>query len=597
MERIDDEHRGFAVASPPHVSILRKAFNILGCIVALPLYWMMTVSSPCPVTLDTIVTVLLAELNRFLNEGRRMKFYEQESRVRDKADPEKSGLDARTATPKLQCMAAVVGWREEPGLFTRALESYRAAKGCRFVLVGIDGDEAPDEDMVRVFHKVYPEHSVVLHLTQPMGEVAQRVRSKVVAMREEHGRQVDDKECDAIALQHCIQLARTILEQQKIIFGGADGIRHLCVRQPHMHKKAIMFTSFVFSIVIADILGIEFLWSSDSDTLVLPDSLERTVDSIAADPTIGGASSGLIIHNQDESAITQLAATVYWGELYLTRSTPAPTATSDCQSGPSSVFRLAALPPVLVPWYTQKLFGKRMIINEDRHLTTNLLSRGWGVVYASDVLAATDTPTTLARWLKQQVRWGRATHAESLLQPKVYLMSHPLLFWGMAKREVGPVIGAIAIFYYFLTAKQLVAVSVSDLALRVLITAVYNMLRNPHRLSNESLRWVLPGIVFYYVPLPAVHVWSMMTMTADGWGTTMRSSGEMFKKDSVLTAWWETGFFVVWMGIVAGASARFCAGQLDLDWSYAMTLVILSTLGAAAWAWRATIYKISEPQA
>jgi hyaluronan synthase len=235
------------------------------------------------------------------------------------------------------------------------------------------------------------------------------------------------------------------------------------------------------------------------------------------------------------------------------------------------------------------------IINEDRHLTTNLLARGWGVVYASDVLAATDTPTTLARWLKQQVRWGRATHAESLLQPRVYLMSHPLLFWGMAKREIGPVLGAIAVTYYFLTSRQLVVVSAYDLAIRVLIGVAYNMLRNPHRLRNESLRWVLPGIIFYYIPLPAVHVWSMMTLTADGWGTTMRSSGEMVKKDSVLTAWWETGFFVVWMGIVAGATARFLSGEFGLDWRYTGVAIMLSTLASATWAWRTTIYKISKP--
>ncbi|KAH7324795.1 hypothetical protein B0I35DRAFT_348183 [Stachybotrys elegans] len=609
MMEASDEHRGFAIARPPHVSLLRKIFNILGCIVALPLYWFMTVQSPCPVTLDTIVTILLAELNRFVNEGRRIEFYAQETSIRDKADPEKGEKSSlRTpmtprfpstplfasaprlpSTSRLQIMAAVVGWREDPSLFTRALESYKYASGCRFVLVGIDGDDAQDEEMMNVFNQVYPD-AKVLHLTEPLGEVAQSVREKVIAMQADSGLPVDEAECDMIALQHCIQLAKAILDQHKISFLGST--RQLCIRQPHMHKKAIMFTSFIFSLVIADILGIEFLWSSDSDTIVMPNSLEHTVDTIAIDPTIGGASSGLIIHNDNESLVTKLASTVYWGELYLTRSTPAPTASSDCQSGPSTVFRLSALPPVLVPWYRQTIFGKRMIINEDRHLTTNLLSRGWGVVYASDVLAATDTPTTLARWLKQQVRWGRATHAESLLQPKVYLMSHPLLFWGMAKREVGPIIGLVAVIYYFLTSQQLVKVSVYDLALRVLITAAYNLLRNPHRLS--TLRWVLPGIFFYYIPLPAVHCWSMVTLTADGWGTTMRSSAELVKKeDSVLAAWWETGFFVIWMGIVSGATARFVSSFLALDWRHEAVTILLSTLLAAFWAWKVTIHKIS----
>ncbi len=49
--------------------------------------------------------------------------------------------------------------------------------------------------------------------------------------------------------------------------------------------------------------------------------------------------------------------------------------------------------------------------------------------------------------------------------------------------------------------------------------------------SESRTGWVgahgggsFPDIFFYYVPLPAIHVWSMLTLTADGWGTSMRAS-------------------------------------------------------------------------
>lgn len=356
-----------------------------------------------------------------------------------------------------------------------------------------------------------------------------------------------------------------------------------------------MFTSYIFALVIADTLGLEFLWSSDSDTLVSRESLLRTVDAMAVDATIGGASSGLVVHNGGESVVTRLAETVYWGELYLTRSTPAASATSDCQSGPSTIFRIGALPPILVPWYVQTIFGKRMIINEDRHLTTNLLKRGWKVVYASDVLTSTDTPTTLARWLKQQVRWARATHIESLLEPKVYPMSHPLLFFSMWKRELGPVIAACAIVAYFLTGTQPIYVSGRDVLARMLLAAAYNVLRNPHRLPARSMRWILPGMVFYHIPLPAVHVWSMLTLTADGWGTSMRASGERAKRDGVRQAWFETGFFVVWMGVVAGVVARIVVGVygMRVDGGVGGVLFVGSVLVASFLGWKGTIQKIS----
>lgn len=182
-----------------------------------------------------------------------------------------------------------------------------------------------------------------------------------MALGKRNGQKVDEAECEQAALAHCIALARTILSQADITFSGPEAISQLCINQRHMHKKGIMFTTFIFALVIADTLGIEFLWSSDSDTLVFRNSLNKTVNAIAADPTIGGASSGLVVHNGDESVVTRLAETVYWGELYLTRSTPAATATSDCQSGPSTVFRLSAMPSILVPWYMQTIFGKRMV--------------------------------------------------------------------------------------------------------------------------------------------------------------------------------------------------------------------------------------------
>lgn len=159
-EVIAEENIGIPIASPPHVSLFRKLLNILGCIVLLPLYSAVAIHCKWPITLDLVVTIGLAELNRYVNEGRRRAFYANESRpvLKEKVYDEKQMiLDVellQPPAPRLDIMAAVVGWREDPSLFTRALESYKNAKGCAFVLVGIDGDEKDDEDMVDVFHHV-----------------------------------------------------------------------------------------------------------------------------------------------------------------------------------------------------------------------------------------------------------------------------------------------------------------------------------------------------------------------------------------------------------------------------------------------------------
>ncbi|KAK4153762.1 hypothetical protein C8A00DRAFT_15040 [Chaetomidium leptoderma] len=591
----DAGHRAGTATHGHHVPVFRQLLNVLGCVLAIPLYYFTTAHSRYPISLDIIITIAFTELNRYVIEGCRMAFFSREQgldkrrALQEKDDREVFYLESQLDRPRIECVAAVVGWREDPDLYARALESYKSSGTCAFLLAGIDGDEAEDRDMVRVFNKVYPEHSAVIQIPEPFGEVAERVRSKAIAQNRHHDQPIDETEADAIAMQYCIELAKSILIEQDLRIGAPDGVRHLCLKQRHMHKKGIMFTAYVFSLVIADILGIEFLWSSDSDTIVFPDSLERTINTIAADADAGGASSGLVIHNSQETTITKLASAVYWGELYLTRSTPACTGTSDCQSGPSTAFRLAALGDILVPWYLQRALGKRMIVNEDRHLTTNLLLRGWKVMFASDVLTATDTPTTMARWLKQQVRWARATHIESLLHPRVYATSHPLLFYSMAKREFGPAIGAIAIIWYLFTSQQLVVFSATDLLLRILIGCVYNLFRNPDRLTGKGLLWVIPSILFYYIPLPAVHLWSMMTMGADGWGTSMRASGERARKESLKTAWFETGFFVVWMGILGGVVAKLFGIYFCMVWHERMAAILVSTVMVSFGAWRITI--------
>lgn len=106
-------------------------------------------------TLDILLSIFLTEFNRYSNEGRRSRFSSYQTDTGISYDTEKApapsehGLLAGAET-----MAAVVGYREDPALFTRALESYKSARGCVFTLVSIDGDAAEDLEMMRVFCKV-----------------------------------------------------------------------------------------------------------------------------------------------------------------------------------------------------------------------------------------------------------------------------------------------------------------------------------------------------------------------------------------------------------------------------------------------------------
>lgn len=104
-------------------------------------------------------------------------------------------------------------------------------------------------------------------MDEPLGEVANVVRHREMHARRKLGGVIDEEEVDEIAMRTCISIARCKLEEVlgDLPLAGPDGIKHLLVRQRHLHKKGIMFTTFIFSIVIADLLGLEIVWSSDCE--------------------------------------------------------------------------------------------------------------------------------------------------------------------------------------------------------------------------------------------------------------------------------------------------------------------------------------------
>ena len=62
--------------------------------------------------------------------------------------------DTDDGYPVVDVISTVVGWREEEGLFEACLKSYKAARGCRFLIIGVDGDTVEDMAMIDVHERV-----------------------------------------------------------------------------------------------------------------------------------------------------------------------------------------------------------------------------------------------------------------------------------------------------------------------------------------------------------------------------------------------------------------------------------------------------------
>lgn len=111
---------------------------------------------------------------------------------------------------------------------------------------------------------------MVISLEEPLGEVANAIRAREIRTRQKLGQAIVEDEVNELATQACLTIARSQLEDAlerhgDAHLGGPDGVKYLLVNQRHLHKKGIMFTAFVFSTIIANMLGIEFVWTSDCE--------------------------------------------------------------------------------------------------------------------------------------------------------------------------------------------------------------------------------------------------------------------------------------------------------------------------------------------
>ena len=100
-----------------------------------------------PITFESIWQISLTEVNRRKNIRR---IRQLEHRL-EKIDEEDGIREKETAVRHL---ASVVGYREEPNLFRKCLQSYHRSPGLELMLVGIDGDQGGDMEMVRIVEEV-----------------------------------------------------------------------------------------------------------------------------------------------------------------------------------------------------------------------------------------------------------------------------------------------------------------------------------------------------------------------------------------------------------------------------------------------------------
>lgn len=100
-----------------------------------------------PLLIEGVLQIFFSELNHRKQHRRYQRFEEQSN------DVEELGEKALART---ECVGAVIGYREDPNLFRKCLESYRddASRTVRVLVIGIDGNDDEDMKMARTAEHV-----------------------------------------------------------------------------------------------------------------------------------------------------------------------------------------------------------------------------------------------------------------------------------------------------------------------------------------------------------------------------------------------------------------------------------------------------------
>ncbi len=163
----------------------------------------------------------------------------------------------------------------------------------------------------------------------------------------------------------------------------------------------------------------------DSDSYLETDAAAHIVAPFV-DRRVGAVVGHADVANDLDSWLTKMQQVRYFAAFKIIKGAETVlSGTVTCASGCCSAYRRSAVMPILEQWEHQRFLGKPATFGDDRSLTNYVLRHG-RVVYQSTAVAATIAPTTLKRFLTQQLRWKKSWLRESLYVVRYFWRKNPV---------------------------------------------------------------------------------------------------------------------------------------------------------------------------
>ncbi|KAL9553546.1 hypothetical protein MBANPS3_003248 [Mucor bainieri] len=445
---------------------------------------------------------------------------------------------AQSGRPATHMGLAVVGYREEPTLFTKCLESIKELNypDAFKIIVVIDGDAPEDREMANLFQKIFPQGPILV-LPELLSDSFEKIRKNAQEQQQEGATTAE----------------KTALEPDydqllRDTFTLPTDTTPVCYMQPHRGKRHAMYTAF--RVLMA--AGCDAVMSTDSDTKFDPNAMIEMERALYWFPHIGAAAGDVRIWNAFDSVLSFMSSLRYWMAFNIERAAQSFNRCVTCVSGPMGIYRSQVLREILDDWITQSFLGMECTYGDDRHLTNRALLRGYKVVYTHLAFCETETPIAFLRWFKQQTRWSKSFYRELFWNARSLHKHSPWMAAELFYQGIYPFVLLFSIFQILFSKSPFVlCVWLISLLAIACIKTIYSVL------VTRNLRFLaFPLYSLYYMfGLVPAKLWAIISLWDVGWGTSARSAAELKRENAFCRQLKEALPILAWLVLLLGGVA------------------------------------------
>lgn len=270
----------------------------------------------------------------------------------------------------------------------------------------------------------------------------------------------------------------------------------------------------------------------DSDSIVSSTAIERLV-SVFSNQDAGAVTCYSRPLNADVNTLTKMQDTWYHGSFNIFKAMESAFGSVTCCAGVLSAYRREAILPCLETWSNDTFLGEEFRPGDDRQLTSYVIGgnkyylgrqyRAWKTYYCESAHVLTEVPSTIKKFINQQIRWKKSWVRVFLFTAPFYFRNRPILlvafyYIQMILSLIGPIVTARNLIILPLMGEYLPALAyLAGILFIALLFAIDFKVQN----TNSCKRWVyrLLLALFSVNMLNLLIYYAMFTIKRNSWLT------------------------------------------------------------------------------